>query len=75
LAVGAKRDVDVEVANEVEVDEALFIEEEEEEEGEEGEGEEGDLFIDDDVEDEALFIDKDDVAFDFDLTRVGTNKK
>jgi hypothetical protein len=70
LAVGAKRDVDVEVANEVEVDEALFIEE-----GEEEEEEEGDLFIDDDVEDEALFIDKDDVAFDFDLTRVGTNKK
>jgi hypothetical protein len=31
--------------------------------------------MDDKVEDEALLIDKDDVAFVFDLTRVGTNEK
>ena len=31
--------------------------------------------IDDKVEDEALPIDRDDVAFVFDLTRVGTNEK
>jgi hypothetical protein len=70
LEVGAKRDVDVEVANEVEVAEALSIEDETLliEEGD-------DLFMDDDVEDEALLIDKDDVAFVFDLTRVGTNAK
>jgi hypothetical protein len=76
------------VVNEVEVDEALFSEDETfriEGEGEEdGEREDGavgelgaveDLCIDDDLVEAALLIDKDEVAFVFDLTRVGTNKK
>jgi hypothetical protein len=74
------------VVNEVEVDEALFSEDETfliegEEEGEREDGAVGelgaveDLCIDDDLVEAALLIDKDEVAFVFDLTRVGTNKK
>jgi hypothetical protein len=70
------------VVNEVEVDEALFIEDKTfliEGDGEEGAvrelGAVEDLCIDDDVVEAALLIDKDEVAFVFDLTRVGTNKK